>query len=154
MEVGTKPVLIAMVGTRACALPIEHVAETMRPMPVERIPGAPGFVLGVSVIRGEPIPVIDAEALIDGNGAGSGCERFVTIKLGDRRAALAVKRVVGIRMLDAVRYGELPRLLSPANDGLIESIGASDEQIVTVLRAARVVPDGVWDRTAGAPGGA
>ena len=53
------PVLVVMVGARACAIPLDHVAETMRPLPIEPVAGTPGFVRGVSVIRGAPTPVVD-----------------------------------------------------------------------------------------------
>ena len=53
------PVLIVMAGARACAIPLDYVAETMRPLPIEPVAGTPGFVRGVSVIRGAPTPVVD-----------------------------------------------------------------------------------------------
>ena len=59
------PVLVVMVGSRACAFPLHHVAETMRPLPIKRVAGTPGFVCGVSVIRGTPTPVVDLKALLE-----------------------------------------------------------------------------------------
>jgi chemotaxis signal transduction protein len=53
------PVLVVMVGARACAFPLHHVAETMRPLPIKHVAGTPGFVCGVSVIHGTPTPVVD-----------------------------------------------------------------------------------------------
>ena len=44
------------------ALPLEHVVETMRPLPVEPLGDAPRFILGLSIVRGEPIPVVDVGA--------------------------------------------------------------------------------------------
>jgi chemotaxis signal transduction protein len=52
------PVLVVMVGTRACAIPLHHVAETLRPLPIQSVAGMPNFVRGVSVIRGTPTPVV------------------------------------------------------------------------------------------------
>ena len=57
------PVLVVMVGARACAFPLHHVAETMRPLPIKHVAGTPGFVCGVSVIRGTPTPVVDQNTL-------------------------------------------------------------------------------------------
>jgi purine-binding chemotaxis protein CheW len=37
----------------------------MRPLPIKPIAGTPGFVRGVSIIRGAPTPVIDLKALLD-----------------------------------------------------------------------------------------
>jgi hypothetical protein len=44
--------LLCRAGNLLCALPIEHVIEIMRPLPVEQIAGAPHYVRGLSIIRG------------------------------------------------------------------------------------------------------
>ena len=61
----TSPVLVVLVGARACAFPLRHVAETLRPLPIKPVAGTPGFVRGVSVIRGTPTPVVDLKALLE-----------------------------------------------------------------------------------------
>src|SRR6185436_6230529 len=48
------------VGGLLCALPLEHVEETMRPLAIEAIAGGPAFVRGLAVVRGAPIPAVDA----------------------------------------------------------------------------------------------
>jgi len=136
--------LIVTVGTRACAIPLQHVAETMRPLAIEPISGTPEFVRGVSMIRGAPIPVVDLEMLFENAGHNAAYGRFVTLKVGERRVALAVDRVVGLRKLDSAQIGELPPLLRDVGADLIESIGTSDAQLLIVLRATRLVPDAVW----------
>ena len=139
------PVLIVTVGARACAIPLHHVAETMRPLSIEPLAGTPGFVRGVSMIRGAPTPVIDLNALL-GNGENSATYgRFVTLKLaGERRGALGVDAVVGLRNLDSAQLGELPPILRDVAADLIEAIGTRDAQLLVVLRAARIVPDYFW----------
>jgi purine-binding chemotaxis protein CheW len=42
--------LVVRVCARLCVVPLAHVVETMRPLPVERIAGTPSFVRGVSII--------------------------------------------------------------------------------------------------------
>ena len=136
--------LVVTVGARACAIPLHHVAETMRPLPIEPVAGTPGFVRGVAVIRGAPTPVIDLKALL-GNGENSATYgRVVTIKLGERRVAVGVDGVVGLRNLDSAQLGELPPMLRDVAADLIEAIGTRDAQLLVVLRAARIVPDEVW----------
>ncbi|HEX7478651.1 MAG TPA: chemotaxis protein CheW [Polyangiales bacterium] len=144
------PALIVTVGARACAIPLHHVAETMRPLPIEPVAEMPDFVRGVSVIRGAPTPVIDLNALL-GNGENSATYgRFVTMKLGERRVALGVDGVVGLRNLDSAQLGELPPILRDVAADLIEAIGTRDAQLLVVLRAARIVPDEVWTTLAAA----
>jgi len=78
-----------------CAVPITHVIETMRPLPVEPISGVPSFVQGISIIRGIPTPVVDLGAIL--GTPGERPERFVTLRVGDRQVALSVNAVVGVR---------------------------------------------------------
>lgn len=136
--------LVVTVGALACALPLQHVAETMRPLPIEPVAGAPRFVRGVSVIRGVPTPVVDLKSLV-GNGEHSATYgRFVTLKLGERRVALGVDGVVGLRTLDSSQLGELPPILRGVATDPIEALGARDAQLLVVLQAARIVPEEVW----------
>ena len=142
--------LVVMAGARACAIPLHHVAETMRPLPIEPVAGMPGFVRGVSVIRGVPTPVVDLKALMENSGNSATCGRFVTIKLGERQVALSVDGVAGVRTLDPAKLGELPPILRDAATGIIEAIGTRDAQLLVVLRAARIIPDEVWTTLAAA----
>lgn len=136
--------LIVTIATRACAIPIHYVAETMRPLPIEAIAGMPDFVRGVSLIRGVPIPVIDLATLLRATDGSITYGRFVTLKIGGRRAAIAVDGVVGLRNLDLTQVGELPPLLRAAGADIIDAIGTCDAQLLVVLRAMRIVSDEVW----------
>jgi chemotaxis signal transduction protein len=68
-----------------CAVPAERVPEIMRPLPIEPLSRMPCFVLGLSIIRRSPVPVIDARRLLNGGDAPVG--RFVTT-LSSRPAPL------------------------------------------------------------------
>jgi purine-binding chemotaxis protein CheW len=136
-------ILLCRVGSSVCALPIEHVSETMRPLPVEPFAGSPTFVLGLSIIRGSPVPVVDAGRLL-GAAEQPRLTRFVTIKVGERRAALAVGAVVGVWSLAATSLDELPPLLREASGDVVAAIGRLDADLLLVLRSARIVPESVW----------
>jgi len=144
------PVLVVTVGARACAIPLHHVAETMRPLSIEPVAGTPGFVRGVSVIRGAPTPVIDLKALLENGENSATYGRFVTMKLGERRVALGVDGVVGLKNLDSAQLRELPPMLRDVTGDLIEAMGTRDAQLLVVLRASRMVPDEVWSTLAAA----
>lgn len=146
------PVLVVTVGARACAIPLRHVGEIMRPLHIEPVAGTPAFVRGVSVIRGAPTPVVDLEALLGPGELSVSWGRFVTIKLGERRVALGVDGVVGLSHLESAWLGELPPLLRDIEANLLEAIGTRDAQLLLVLRAARIVPEEVWKTLAAEPG--
>ena len=130
-------VLIARVGTLACAIPVAHVVETMRPLPIEPLGHGADYVRGVSVIRGAATIVIDAATLFKTSaGARS---RFVVVRVGTRTAALIVDEVSEVRTLPETELGALPPLARSAGNEMIQAIGAVDAELVVVLEAAKLV---------------
>lgn len=140
-------VLLVRAGAVVCSLPLSFVVEAFRALPVQPIAGAPAFVRGLAVIRGAPLPVVDLAGLLGVPGGGGA--RFVTLRTGERRVALAVDAVLGVRALDAATVAELPPLVRAASREAIEAAGALDGELLLVLRAAHVVPDEVWRLAAG-----
>ncbi len=139
--------LVCRARARLCALPLEAVVETMRPLPVNELPGAPPFVRGVSLIRGAPVPVVDVGRLL-GDAGSAGATRFVVLRLGERRVALAVEAVLGLRELPSQQLAELPPLLRDAAE-VVPRVAALDSELLHVLAAARLVPDSVWQAPEG-----
>lgn len=140
------PVLLVRTRTCVAALPLPSVVETLRPLPTEPVAGMPAFVRGVAVVRGGPTPVIDLAALLSGGAFAPDPEvaRFVTLRVGERRVALAVAAVLGVGGLDESTLHSLPPLLGAACGEFVEALGAHDAQLLLVLRAARLLPEEVW----------
>lgn len=103
--------------------------------------GAPEFVLGLSVVRGSPLPVIDPSRLIDESSAIRS-RRFVTLQPDGHRVILAVSDVLGIRPLPFLH--ELPPLLREIRMDFVERIGALDSRLLLVFRTMHLVPQAVW----------
>jgi len=104
----------------------------------------PVFVLGLSVIRGSPVPVVDARLLLLTGAGPSPAERFVIAKVGERRVAIAVDEVVGVRVIPPSSLKALPPLLGDASAEVIAAIGVLDRELLIVLEGARLVPDAAW----------
>lgn len=134
--------LVFDVAGSKCALPLQHVEETLRPLPIEPVSGVPDFVLGLSIIRGVATPVVHAGMLIRGNAAPPA--RLITVKSGGRRVALAVNDVVGVVDVAVETGRDLPPLVRDGGAGAIASIGALDTELFTLLQSARLVPDETW----------
>ncbi|HKC49981.1 MAG TPA: chemotaxis protein CheW [Myxococcota bacterium] len=134
-------VLICRSHDTRIALPVEHVLVTMRPLPIEPFPAAPPFVLGLALVQGEPIPVVDAARLI--GGGPSEATRFVILRAGARKVALAVDAVIGVRAVSRAVLHTLPPLLSGLDEGVVSAIGRLDAELLLVLRSAQIVSDSV-----------
>jgi purine-binding chemotaxis protein CheW len=144
--VNSKPALMFRAGARTYALDLLHVLEIMRPLPIDAIANAPDFVPGLSMIRGEPTPVVSLASLLTGSGAPP--SRFVVVRAGQRRVALAVDEVLGVFELDPATLHGMPPLVQNAAAGAVDAISALDAQLLFVLHSGNLVPDGVWQETA------
>jgi purine-binding chemotaxis protein CheW len=144
--------LLCRIGSAIGALALEDVREIMRPLPMAPFKGTPPFVLGVAIVRGTPTPVIDAGRLLGATTSPSPA-RFISLKLGERTAALAVDAVLDVRLVPAGLLADIPPLLREAGSALVSSIGALDTKLLIVLEAARLIPDSLWEAI-GAPGSA
>jgi purine-binding chemotaxis protein CheW len=142
MQAGRNFSLLCRVGDLLCALPLEHVEEAMRPMAVEAIAGVPSFVRGLAVVRGAPMPVVDAACLL--SGVRSHPTRFVTVKTGSRRVALAVDAVVGVVEIPPGSLDAVPRLFQDVSLDVIAAVGTLDGDLLIVLQSAHLIPEEYW----------
>jgi purine-binding chemotaxis protein CheW len=147
--------LVTRVGNLACALPIEHVIEIMRPLPIEPIARPsdhPVLVMieGLAMIRGVPVPVIDVRRLL--GATGERATRVVVIRVQDRQLAMLVDEVCGVQHIEQEQLARLPPLLGGVNRDSISAIGARDAALLIVLDAARVVPEDSWRALDTGPG--
>ena len=144
-KVGANVSLVVRAATRLCALNMARVVEIMRPLPVNQMASTAGLgiVRGLSVIRGEPVPVVALAAIFGEPQAP--CTRFVLVRTGRSLVALAVDEVVGAWDLDELRPGPLPPLLRDANVPAIEAVAALDSELYFVLNTSHMVPEEVWE---------
>ena len=146
---GVLVLLICRVGARLCGIPLEHVVETMRPLPTQPLPQLPDFVEGVALIRGSPTVVLDTHRLLGAEHGPRVHQRYVTIRLGARRLALAVDAVLGVRHLEQDELNELPALLREPGNDLVQALGTLDHELLCVLERSRLLPESAWQSLAG-----
>lgn len=117
----------------------------MRPLPLERLAQLPSFVRGLSVIRGRATPVLDARVLL---GASSDVppSRYVSLRLGERAAALAVDEVLGVHGVATARFDSLPALAGAAENPHVAALGLLDADLLVLLQHTQLVPEALWQR--------
>lgn len=132
--------LLIRTGPYCCALPLSAVVETMRPLPIQKLENAPLGVIGVSIVRGTPTPVLDLAALLQ-EKSPSVYTRFVSLRLGQRTVALAVDTVIGLReFANSSQLPAIPPLVQEIRPEVIEAMTAVDSELVLVLKSAGLVP--------------
>jgi purine-binding chemotaxis protein CheW len=134
-----EPWLFCRVASHLCAFPLSHVVETMRALTIEPLAGVPPLLLGLSVIRGEPTPVVDGAWLF--GECAPRCGRFVLIRVGPRMVALAAEEIAGIRSVQKSTSDAFPPLIGDAH--AMSALKALDHELAFFVDTARVVPDDV-----------
>jgi purine-binding chemotaxis protein CheW len=135
-----KSLLVVDAGECRAGIPLACVRETMRALTITAVGGAPHFVLGLSIIRGVSVPVVDLGALLGGRDERPRIGRVVTLEVDGRTVALAVERVIGISELDVRALERMPPLLSRAAHECVSALALHDSTLLLVLEAARLVP--------------
>jgi purine-binding chemotaxis protein CheW len=148
--------LLCQVDASYLAVPISHVIEVTRPMPITRLPDAPSWVAGVSVLRGIVTPVVDARKLLIDDAAARSAEhgsssarrkdiarprrlsppspRWVALRVDDRRVALAVDAVLRAHTLLPDASRAVPPLLAASR--AITALGTLEGKLLMVLEGA------------------
>jgi purine-binding chemotaxis protein CheW len=130
--------LIFRAGSLLCALPLDAVIETMRPLPTRPLAGTPPFVRGISLLRGVPAPVLDVARLLAGEEAT--VDRYITVRTEHGPVAFAAGTVLGIR--GTPRGG--PAVYPGVSSRLVAGVGTLDDQPLLLLQSMRVLPEDVW----------
>jgi purine-binding chemotaxis protein CheW len=114
----------------------------MRPLPVEPVPNVPAFVTGVAVVRGAPVPVVDAGLVLGGRGGTA--RRWVTLSVGARSVVLAVESVEAFCELEESGFDVVPPLLRGVAEEVVTAIGTLDARLLLVLEAGRLLTEAQW----------
>jgi purine-binding chemotaxis protein CheW len=128
-----------------CSLPLSEVIETMRVLPLQPVAGAPPFVRGLSLVRGELVPVVELAALL-GTGGPRGA-RLVIVKAGPdggRRLALEVDEVLRVVKLALGSEAGVAPLLSAALPAQVAALAALDGAALAVLSSASLLSEETW----------
>ncbi|GGN66072.1 hypothetical protein GCM10010112_28100 [Actinoplanes lobatus] len=141
--------LIFRAGPLFCALPLDEVAETMRPLETMPIAGTPPWVRGLTVLRGEPAPVLDVTRLL--TGADGRIERYVAVRAGRGPVACATGPVLGVQEIRVSPPEGPSALVTGVARALVAGVGTIGADPLLLLRDFRAVPDAVWEAAGHAP---
>lgn len=135
--------VLARVHALWCAVGLEHVAEVTRPRALMHFTDGPDYVMGLTTLRDQLVPVLDLGRLLVGEH--SSVKRLLRLRDPSHRAALAVEEVAGVVDLTQDVLQPLPSLLKGASEQRIVALAQRDAQILAVLEAARLASSIVID---------
>ncbi|MBD8526773.1 chemotaxis protein CheW [Pseudomarimonas arenosa] len=129
---------------RPCAVPLDAVIEVLRPLPIDALTDVPAYLLGLSVLRGQPVAVLDLPRLLGQPGEAIG--RWLHLRVGPRRLALAVPSVGRVEHLDQLDWQPLPALFEGDAARVVQQVAQRDQQLYVQLNVMRLLPDSLWRR--------
>ncbi|GIF03321.1 chemotaxis protein CheW [Actinoplanes siamensis] len=138
--------LVFRAGPLFCALPLAEVVETMRPLPTRPLAGTPPYVRGLTILRGEPSPVVDVPRLL--TGVTSEIDRYVAVRAGRGPVVCATGPVLGVQTVRAAPPEGPGTMFTGASTSLVAAVGRVGTEPLLLLHGIRTVPDEVWETAA------
>ncbi len=131
------------IGERAYAIPLRLVDEVLPIVPAEPVPGGPPWLLGMAMLRGKLVPLIDGGLRL-GDAAVPCTMNARTVLLlpaacdPPMTVALRVQRVRGVGEADPDSAGSHPGLVNAAG-GAIGAVTPSDGGTLTFIDAGSLL---------------
>lgn len=112
--VATAPMIAFRIGPRWFAISAIHVREVVTLEAITPVPGVSQRILGVALVRGRLVPILDLAGLLDCRRTGEPAitrPRLLVLSHGDDEGALIADETVGVL--------ELPPPVSTGDAGLV-----------------------------------
>ncbi|MEV6303610.1 chemotaxis protein CheW [Actinoplanes sp. NPDC051861] len=135
--------LVFRAGPLYCALPLDEIVETMRPLRTRPLAGTPPYVRGLTIMRGAPAPVIDVARLL--TGVEGEIARYVAVQAGPGLVACATGPVLGVQKIRVAPPEGPAALFTGVSKALIAAVGTVGTDPLLLLRSVGAVPDEVWE---------
>jgi chemotaxis signal transduction protein len=130
-------VLGLSIGGRACAIPLRLVDEVLPIVPADAVPGSPPWLIGMAMLRGRLVPLIDGGLRLCGSPVPCTMNaRTVLLVPGacepPMAVALRVERVHGVCDTDPRAPGSHPGLVHAA-DGALGAMTSGAGGMITFI---------------------
>jgi chemotaxis signal transduction protein len=129
-------ILVVRSGASRLAVPTEDVVRVVRDLTCYPVPGSGPHLLGLAQYGGEPLPVLDLQAMVE--GAAPGGLRSATIILG--RGRERTHSLVGLAVDEVLRVTDLAIVGSPGgNTGLVLGVAEIEGENMKIVNTKRLL---------------
>jgi chemotaxis signal transduction protein len=132
--------LLVRSGSLNCALPASDVVRVVRGLTCFPIPGSKSRLLGLAQYGGEPLPVLDLHALV--NGGGSGTRYTTTVIVG--RSRRRDRKIIGLAVDEVVRVVQSADISSISQEETVSDATIAGEKI-KIVNTGRLLTDAADD---------
>jgi chemotaxis signal transduction protein len=131
-QIDTVPMVLFRAGGRWYGVVAEHVREVVSKDRIARVPAMPAHILGVALVHGRLIPVVDIAAMLGAaDSAAPDNARLLVLEGGDAEVSVVADEACGVI--------NLPLPPHAANAELVRGEVGWNEQLVCVLDGPALV---------------
>jgi chemotaxis signal transduction protein len=128
--------LLLRSGGSSCALPADDVVRVVRDVICHPVPGSQPHFMGLAQYGGEPLPVLDLHAMVEGEATRTRHRSTVILGRGRRRA----HSLVGLAVEEVLRVAEVGRAASSEHaSDLVTGVAHIEGEAVLILNSERLL---------------
>lgn len=121
---------------------IRQVQEIIRPVVITRMPGSPGFVLGVINLRGRILPVIDLKSrfglAVEEQQQSPMASKIVIAEISGRLMGITVDHVSEVVKIPTEKVAPPPDLATTVNSTYIFGVAKVKGRLLIILDLGKV----------------
>ncbi len=124
------------------AVEVASVESIIKLQTITKIPHAPNFVVGVTNLRGNIVPVIDLESRLGLKTAAPGMDtRIVVALIKDQKIGMVVDAVSQVIEIENNQIEPTPKLSTSVDSIFIKGIVMKDNDLIILLDLEKIFGD-------------
>ena len=134
--------LVFSLDSQIFAISIEYVVDIINVQPITRVPNCPGFVNGITNLRGKVIPIIDLR-LRFGKTPQEYNDRtcIIVVEQGKIQVGIVVDRVNEVANISDDMISPPPNFSGGFEASFVESVGHMENGVYLILNCKAVLGD-------------
>ena len=141
MESDSLQMVIFRLEDEEFGVPIQFIKEIIRRPEITHLPNTPQFILGVSNLRGEIIPIISLHTKFHMGSDPLDETKVVIVEVGGVTVGMQVNDVNEVLTLTGSQLSKPPAMASDIRSDFIAGVGKLNERLMIILDVENVLSD-------------